>query len=122
MKEIIDRQLKTVKYGRLVDVLLKSRLIQLFSSGLADWLKNLASITSPLISWGVSETANALIKKLVSLISELAVCAHLWPIDNFWYQKRNQDFAKVLVGAWNKLKIEKICDVIFSFDDVFSVM
>jgi len=43
-------------------MLLKLRLKQLFSSGLADWPKNLASITSPLISWGVSGTANVLIK------------------------------------------------------------
>jgi len=47
------------------------------SSRLADWLKNLASITGPLTSWDVSRTANALMKKLALLISGLAVCAHL---------------------------------------------
>ena len=52
--------------------LLKPRLQLLFSSGLADWLKKLASITSPLTFLNVSGTANPLMKMLASLISAIS--------------------------------------------------
>ena len=52
--------------------LLKQRLQLFFSSELADRLKKLASITSPLTFLNVSGTANPLVKRLASLISGIA--------------------------------------------------
>ena len=49
--------------------LLNLRLQLLFFSGLADWLKKLASITSPLTFLNVSGTANPQMKMSTLLIS-----------------------------------------------------
>ena len=52
--------------------LFKTRLQLFFSCGLADWLKKLASMTSPLTFLNVSGTANPLMKMLPSLICAIA--------------------------------------------------
>ena len=52
---------------------IKKPWLQLFfSSGLVDWLKKLASITSPLTYLAVSGTANPLMKMLALLICGIA--------------------------------------------------
>ena len=70
---------------------IETTVATIFFSGLADWLKKVAWISSPFTFLNVSGTANPLIKMLASLISGLAICAHLcldsWTCRGTWWRR-----------------------------------